>query len=237
VPRERKNKPTPIPSPIETRAGTSLDRVAADALAAIVQSSDDAIYSKNEKAIVTSWNSAAERLYGYSAEEAIGQSVAILIPPDRQGEETEILTLILSGNRVEHYETVRLSKFGELVDVSISVSPVHDPQGRIVGAAIISRDIREQKRLRAALADAREAVRAQGRKQALELNDEVVQGLAVAKLAIEAKEYDKGLRAVAATLGRAKEIVNRLLAKQHETQPLEPGDLVRDRPSRPLEDD
>src|SRR5688572_12465119 len=90
------------------------ERVAIDSehLAAIVRSSDDAILSKDRNATITSWNEAAERLYGYTAEEAVGKSVAILIPPERQGEELEIVRRILAGERVEHYETVRVRKDG-----------------------------------------------------------------------------------------------------------------------------
>jgi PAS domain S-box-containing protein len=94
---------------------------------------------------VTSFNLAAERLFGYRAEEIIGQSIRILIPPDRQEEEDSILTRIVAGKRVEHYETVRLHKNGSPIHVSISVSPVRDAEGRIIGAAKIARDISEHK--------------------------------------------------------------------------------------------
>ncbi len=95
------------------------ERVAIESahLAAIVRSSDDAILSKDRNAIVTSWNEAAERLYGYSADEVVGRSVAIIIPPERQGEEFEIIGKILAGERVEHYETERVRKDGRRVAV------------------------------------------------------------------------------------------------------------------------
>jgi PAS domain S-box-containing protein len=114
-------------------------------LAAIVSSSTDAIISKSCSGVVTSFNLAAERLFGYRAEEIIGQSIRILIPPDRQEEEDSILTRIVAGKRVEHYETARLHKNGSQIHVSISVSPVRDAEGRIIGAAKIARDISERK--------------------------------------------------------------------------------------------
>jgi PAS domain S-box-containing protein len=114
-------------------------------LAAIVASSTDAIIGKSCTGIVTSFNLAAERLFGYRADEIIGQSIRILIPADRQEEEDSILARIVAGKKVEHYETVRLHKNGNPIQVSISVSPVHDARGRIVGAAKIARDISEQK--------------------------------------------------------------------------------------------
>jgi PAS domain S-box-containing protein len=100
-------------------------------LAAIVQSSDDAIISKDLDGIITSWNEGAKRLFGYSAEEVIGKSITILIPLERQGEEHTILKLIRRGHRIEHYETVRQRKDGILVDISLSVSPLRDAQGVI----------------------------------------------------------------------------------------------------------
>lgn len=115
-------------------------------LAAIVQSSDDAIVSKNLHGIVQSWNAGAERLFGYTADEIIGQSITILIPPDRIDEEPGIIARIRAGERVDHYETIRRRKDGTLVDVSITVSPVRDAIGNIVGASKIARDITEKKR-------------------------------------------------------------------------------------------
>jgi PAS domain S-box-containing protein len=115
-------------------------------LAAVVQSSDDAIISKDLNGIIKTWNSGAERLFGYTSEEVIGKSITILIPPDRQGEEPIILDRIRRGQRVEHYETVRQRKHGELIDISLTVSPVRDSQGTIIGASKIGRDISERKR-------------------------------------------------------------------------------------------
>jgi PAS domain S-box-containing protein len=120
-------------------------------LAAIVESSDDAIVSKNLNGIVTSWNPAAERMFGYSAEEMIGQPITKIIPPELQADETRILTTIARGERIEHFETVRVRKDGEQIEVSLTVSPVRDETGRIVGAAKIGRDITQLKKAERAL--------------------------------------------------------------------------------------
>ena len=115
-------------------------------LASIVESSDDAIVSKNLDGIITSWNRGAERVFGYTAEEAIGQPITIVIPQDRQDEERTILTRIRRGERIDHFETVRQRKHGSLIVVSLTVSPVKNAEGKIVGASKIARDITEQKR-------------------------------------------------------------------------------------------
>lgn len=118
----------------------------ADALlAAIVDSSDDAILSKDLEGTITSWNVSAQRMYGYSAQEMIGRNVSVLLPPDRPAEIAEILRRISSGERILHFETTRVRKNGGLIDVSLSVSPVRDEQGTIVGASTIARDITELK--------------------------------------------------------------------------------------------
>ena len=123
-------------------------RAEADAqrLASIVESTDDAIVSKDLTGIITSWNGGAERLFGYAAEEVIGKPVTILIPPDRLDEEPEIIERISRGERVDRYDTVRRRKDGSLVDVSLTVSPLKDADGRIVGASKIARDITARKR-------------------------------------------------------------------------------------------
>jgi PAS domain S-box-containing protein len=115
-------------------------------LASIVESSDDAIVSKNLDGIITSWNRGAERIFGYTAEEAIGQPITIVIPQDRQNEERTILTRIRRGERIDHFETVRQRKRGSLIVISLTVSPVRNAEGKIVGASKIARDITEQKR-------------------------------------------------------------------------------------------
>ncbi|MCA1399625.1 PAS domain S-box-containing protein [Bradyrhizobium elkanii] len=118
----------------------------ANLLASIVESSDDAIVSKNLDGIVTSWNKAAERIFGYSATEAIGQPITLVIPQDRLSEEREILTRIRRGERIDHFETVRRRRDGSSIIVSLTVSPVKDAHGNIVGASKIARDITQQKR-------------------------------------------------------------------------------------------
>jgi PAS domain S-box-containing protein len=114
-------------------------------LAAIVESSEDAIISKNLSGIVTSWNNGAQRIFGYTAAEIVGQPVSILAAPDRLDEMPEILSKIKQGLRVEHYETRRRRKNGEIIDVALTVSPVRDGSGRIVGASKIARDISDRK--------------------------------------------------------------------------------------------
>jgi PAS domain S-box-containing protein len=115
-------------------------------LASIIDSSDDAIISKDINGVTTSWNRAAERLFGYLAEEVTGKPIAIIIPADRRDEEPVILERIRRGERIDHYETVRQRKDGSLIDVSLSVSAIRDEAGRVVGAAKIARDITERKR-------------------------------------------------------------------------------------------
>jgi len=114
-------------------------------LAAIVESSDDAIISKDLDGIVRSWNAAAERMFGYSAAEIVGKGIRLIIPADRHGEEEEILARLRRGERIEHFETLRRAKDGRLLNVSLTVSPVRDSTGRVVGASKIARDISDQK--------------------------------------------------------------------------------------------
>src|SRR5262245_55816626 len=114
-------------------------------LGAIVESSNDAIVSKDLQGIIQTWNPGATRLFGYSATEAIGRSITMLIPPESIDEETDILNRIRRGERIEHYETVRVTKSGRRLDISLAISPVRDAHGRIVGASKIARDITDQK--------------------------------------------------------------------------------------------
>jgi PAS domain S-box-containing protein len=120
-------------------------------LSAIVGSSEDAIISKNLSGIITSWNQSAERILGYTAAEAVGRSVSMLIPGDRQSEEPQILAKLQRGERVAHFETIRVRKDGTLVEVSLTISPVRNATGTIVGASKILRDISQQKKLESAL--------------------------------------------------------------------------------------
>jgi PAS domain S-box-containing protein len=114
-------------------------------LAAIVESSDDAIISKTLDGTILSWNPAAERLFGYSAQEAVGKPMMMLVPPDRRTEEPGILTRIAGGERVDHFETVRVRKDGRRINVSVTISPIKDSQGKIIAASKIARDITERK--------------------------------------------------------------------------------------------
>lgn len=151
----------PFPSPMFDAAGKLVGAVnllfdvsawnaserATQHLAAIVESSEDAIVSKDLNGIIKSWNRSAEQLFGYTASEIIGKSILTIIPKDRLDEETEIITRIRNGERIEHYETVRQRKDGSFVDLSLTVSPVRDRTGKVVGASKIARDITERRQL------------------------------------------------------------------------------------------
>ncbi len=123
------------------------DPVRTSLLASIVESSDDAIIGKTMDGVITSWNRAAELMYGYSAGEMIGKSMALLSPPERDGEIPDILRRIREGRRVEHYETLRRRKDGAVVHISVTVSPIRDAAGRLIGASSIARDISERKQI------------------------------------------------------------------------------------------
>jgi PAS domain S-box-containing protein len=158
-------------------------------LAAIVESSDDAIVSKDLNGIITSWNRGAEELFGYTSAEAVGQSITILIPPDRLSEEDMVLGRIRRGDRVDHFDTVRWRKDGTLVDVSLTVSPIRDKAGTIVGASKIARNISDRKRIEAELQDLQHRL----------------MGLAVASASILASQSTTGV--LAATIELAREVV------------------------------
>lgn len=176
-------------------------------LASIVESSEDAIISKDLNGVIMSWNHGAERLFGYTEKEAIGQSITMLMPADRANEEPKILERIRHGESIEHYETVRRRKDGRLLDISLTVSPIVDANGRIVGASKIARDITDRKRAEEALKQSRDnlertvehrtaalrelsssLLRAQDderKRIARELHDSVGQYLASAKMTLE----------------------------------------------------
>lgn len=135
-------------SSIVARVSSREDETAAR-LAAIVQSSDDAIVSKTLEGVVVSWNPAAERIFGWTSAEIVGRSIRLIIPADRQGEEDEVLRRVGRGEAVEHFETIRVRKSGEPVHISLTVSPVRAPDGAIIGVSKIARDITAQKRLEA----------------------------------------------------------------------------------------
>ena len=125
--------------------------IASQRLAAIVESSDDAIVSKRLNGIVTSWNPCAERMFGYTAKEMIGRPITTIIPSELQEDERRILETVARGERIEHFETVRIKKNGESIDVSLTISPIKDEEGRVIGAAKIARDITHRKRTEKAL--------------------------------------------------------------------------------------
>jgi PAS domain S-box-containing protein len=131
---------------------TLLSLNATQRIASIVESSDDAIVSKDLNGVIINWNQGAERIFGYTAEEVVGKPITILIPPDRHDEEPSILERIRRGERVEHFETVRMRKHGSRVDISLTISPVKNAEGKIIGASKIARDITERKRSEAQIA-------------------------------------------------------------------------------------
>ena len=145
----------PDPKKVDDSLGTELTRGVQSQnpeawLAAIVESSDDAIIGKTLDSVIRSWNAGARRVFGYSADEIIGKTVYELIPPELHHEEPQIIDRLLKGERVDHFETVRVRKDGSRIDVSLSVSPIRDSTGAIVGAAKLARDVTESKRLRRA---------------------------------------------------------------------------------------
>ena len=123
--------------------------VAQRQLAAIVESSNDAIISKTLEGIITSWNTGAEHIFGYTADEVLGRPINLLIPPDRQGEEPQILESLKRGERIAHFDTVRVRKDGQQIDISLTISPIRDETGTIIGASKIARDITERKQAQA----------------------------------------------------------------------------------------
>ena len=158
---------TPYPTPLRDSGGRIVGGInmlvditerkraetAAMRLAAVVQSSHDAIAAKNLNGIITDWNKSAERIFGYQPKEIIGKSILTLIPPDRQSEEKEILRRIRNGQSIDHYETTRRRKDGGLINVSLTISPIKDANGKIIGVSKIARDITKQKEVKKRIAD------------------------------------------------------------------------------------
>jgi len=163
----------PFPRPLRDREGRmtggmnmllditqrKLSEQANHLLAAIVDSSDDAIISKSLDGIITSWNKSAERMFGYAPTEAIGKHITLIIPPERRDEEVGILARLRRGERVDHFETVRMRKDGSTLDLSLTISPVRNAAGQVVGASKVARDIGERKRADQALRESQERYR------------------------------------------------------------------------------
>ena len=192
-------------------------------LAAIVESSDDAIVSKNLDGIITSWNRGAERIFGYTADEIVGKSVLTIIPPELHTEEPQILANLRAGRRIEHYDTERVTKDGRRIPVSLTISPIKDPSGKIIGASKIARDISERKRVQEALIQS-EKLAATGRMAAAiahEINNplEAVTNLAYLlsldpTLNPTARSYSQMMLD---EIGRASEITKQTLAFYRES--------------------
>ncbi|MGA7663866.1 MAG: PAS domain S-box protein, partial [Pseudolabrys sp.] len=196
-------------------------------LASIVETSDDAIVSKNLDGVITSWNRGAERVFGYSAGEVVGQPITMVIPEDRQSEEREVLTRIGRGERIDHYETVRQRKDGSLIVVSLSVSPVKNAEGKIVGASKIARDITEQRRGQEQIATlAREATVGQlSASIAHEIRQPLAGILASAQAALRwlekanVEEVRENLNGIVSDGQRANDIIKNLRAMfKHDVQ-------------------
>jgi two-component system sensor histidine kinase UhpB len=197
-----------------------------------VESADDAIISKTLEGIVTSWNASAERMFGYTAQEMIGQPILRLIPADRKREEDHILARLRAGERVEHFETIRVRKDGQPLEVSLTISPVRDSRGAIIGASKIARDITERRKLEDALRrshdeleqrvqertrdliSANRALRrlsrqvlevqeTERRRIARELHDEIGQALTGVKMLLETAQRTAATTATTATTARA----------------------------------
>lgn len=192
-------------------------------LAAIVESSDDAIISKDLNGIVTSWNRQAERLFGYKEAEMIGRSILTIIPPEFHQDEDMILSKIRNGNKIDHFETVRVTKSGERIEVSLSISPVRDGLGNIVGAAKIARDIRDNKKIDRALRTT-EKLAAAGRLAATvahEINNPLAAVTNLVFLALadagNADKVSEYLRLAERELGRVAHIARQTLGFYRDT--------------------
>jgi PAS domain S-box-containing protein len=193
-------------------------------IGSVVDSSDDAIISTNLDSIITSWNRGAERLFGYTAEEAIGQPVTIIIPEDRLDEEREILTRIRQGERIDHFETVRQRKHGGLVSISLTVSPVKNTEGRIVGASKVGRDITDQK---LAWKTAELADRAKSAFLAAASHDlrQPLQTLKLLQAALELHHPPGEARNLVTEIGRSLDTMTSILSSLLDVNRLESGNL------------
>jgi PAS domain S-box-containing protein len=193
-------------------------------IASVVESSDDAIVSKNLDGIITSWNRGAERLFTYTAEEAIGQPITMIIPQDRLDEERKILTRIRRGEQIDHFETVRQRKDGSLVSISLTVSPMKNAEGKIVGASKIARDITEQK---LAWETAEMADRAKSSFLAAASHDlrQPLQTLKLLQAALEPHHPSGEARNLVAGIGQSLDTMTSILSSLLDVNRLESGNL------------
>jgi PAS domain S-box-containing protein len=201
------------------QAGMSLD--ASKQMAAIVSSSDDAIISKSLDGVIRSWNQGAERLFGYSAEEAIGKHITLIIPTDRRAEEATILARLRNGERIDHFETIRQRKNGTLVNISLTVSPIRDDRGRVIGASKVARDITvgkeadEARRNAEVSAKLLQAQDAEKRRIARELHDGVGQLMAAIGMNVSQvlREKDRLTPATAQCVVENRSLVDQAVAE------------------------
>lgn len=190
-------------------------------LAAIVDSSEDAIFAKELDGTITTWNEGARRLYGYRAEEIIGKNASVLLPPDRPNEVNEILAGIARGERFEHFETLRVAKDGRIMDVSITISPIKDETGEIVGASSVARDISTQKKMEEQLRKANEELAAfasvvshdlRGPLAAIRMGDETLRQLLEGETSEQAREtVEEVVNLMHRSLERADRLIGDLL--------------------------
>ena len=202
-------------------SGIKRERETQNRLAAIVESSDDAIVSKDLNGVITSWNKAAERIFGYSAEEAVGRHITLIVPPDRLDEEADILARLQRGQRIDHFETVRKRKNGGLFDVSVTISPVKDAHGRVVGASKVARDVTDRKKMENALREVELSGRLlqlqdeERRRVARELHDGAGQLLTALSMNIAAVVEEKGKlsREVARSVEENRSLIDQAISE------------------------